>query len=222
MHGSRLFDGEAVQQSGTTRLLQCIVAASGGRMRRIPRREHGNGIGWQPVRSMCPTKADPRRSWSSCRRSCRRCPGTRCRSRCVPVSTSCMLGVSPRPFTTAPFSVNDVCLVRLLLACSSSTLVATTTPFTFLHGPVPILSFALTAGVDACRRRTQIGAPSPVAQPHRCGERLAMLVRARKAAEIGTLAAALAGDEKAGAALRRAGRATGQHHGKHSRGRHTS
>ena len=69
-------------------------------------------------------------------------------SGCVPVRMSCWLGVSPRPLTTAPFSVSAVCLVRLLSPCSSSTLVAMTTPFTFRHGPVPMRSLALTAGVD--------------------------------------------------------------------------
>src|SRR5215472_16863978 len=71
-------------------------------------------------------------------------------SGCDPVSASCMLGVSPRPLTTPPFSLSDVCLVRLLLAlCRSSTPLATTSPLALLHGPLPMRSRALIAGSPA-------------------------------------------------------------------------
>src|SRR5512137_2142574 len=69
-------------------------------------------------------------------------------SGCDPVRMSCWLGVSPRPLTTAPFSFSAVCLVRLLLPCSSATSFAMTSPLTFCHGPLPMRSRALTAGDD--------------------------------------------------------------------------
>src|SRR5689334_10146251 len=65
---------------------------------------------------------------------------------CEPVSISCVLGVSPRPLMPSPFSLIDVSLVRLFLPCNSATLLATTTPLAFCHGPLPIRSRALTAG----------------------------------------------------------------------------
>src|SRR6185369_15712213 len=58
---------------------------------------------------------------------------------------SCLFGVSPRPLLTAPFSVSAVCLVRLLVPCSSATSLAITSPFAFFHGPLPMRSRALTA-----------------------------------------------------------------------------
>src|SRR3982751_467781 len=66
-------------------------------------------------------------------------------SACDPVSTSWRFGVSPRPLMISPFSESAVCLVRLLAPCSSATSLATTTPFEFCHGPLPIRSRALTA-----------------------------------------------------------------------------
>src|SRR3954469_22416950 len=62
-----------------------------------------------------------------------------------PVRMSCRFGVSPRPLTTSPFSVSDVCLPRLFVPCSSARLLATTTPFALRHGPLPMRSRALTA-----------------------------------------------------------------------------
>ena len=65
-----------------------------------------------------------------------------------PVSMSCMLTASPRPLTTSPFSVSEFCLLSWLPAlCRLSTLVATTTPLAFCHGPRPMRSRALTAGL---------------------------------------------------------------------------
>src|SRR5919108_38665 len=52
-------------------------------------------------------------------------------SGCEPVRMSCMFGVSPRPFTTPPFSVSAVSLVILFLPCSSATSFAMTTPLAF-------------------------------------------------------------------------------------------
>src|SRR6185437_9117347 len=56
-------------------------------------------------------------------------------SGCEPVKASCRFGVSPRPLTTSPFSVSAVCLLKLLVPCSSSRLSATTTPLLFFQGP---------------------------------------------------------------------------------------
>lgn len=61
-----------------------------------------------------------------------------------PVSMSCMLGLSPRPFTTSPFSFSAVCLVRLFAPWSWLTSLAMTTPLAFCHGPRPMRSRALT------------------------------------------------------------------------------
>src|SRR5882672_9324986 len=85
---------------------------------------------------------------------------------CEPVSMSCVFGLSPRPLTTAPFSVNELSLPSLLLApCKSSTLAATCTPFALNHGPLPIRSRALTAGWPfaalALRYACQVFEPSP-------------------------------------------------------------
>src|ERR1700761_4601395 len=71
-------------------------------------------------------------------------------SACDPVSTSWRFGVSPRPLMTSPFSESAVCLVRLLLALwRSATSLAITTPLTFCHGPLPMRSLALTAGLPS-------------------------------------------------------------------------
>src|SRR5580704_10417505 len=84
-------------------------------------------------------------------------------SGCDPVSTSWRFGVSPRPLMTSPFSLSAVCFVRLLAPCSSATSLAITTPLEFCHGPLPIRSRALTAGLPsaACvdRYARQVFAP---------------------------------------------------------------
>jgi len=62
-----------------------------------------------------------------------------------PVRMSCVFTASPRPLTVSPFSVRAVALVTLLASeCSSSTLLATTTPLAFCHGPLPMRSRAFT------------------------------------------------------------------------------
>jgi hypothetical protein len=62
-----------------------------------------------------------------------------------PVSTSCIFGLSPRPFTTSPFSVIEFALPSLLSSlCKSSTFAATWTPLTLNQGPLPMRSRALT------------------------------------------------------------------------------
>src|SRR6185312_13544898 len=89
-------------------------------------------------------------------------------SGCDPVSTSCRLGVSPRPLMTSPFSERDVCLLRLLAApCRSATSFATTTPLAFCHGPLPMRSRAFTAGLPSAawveRYACQVVAVAPAA-----------------------------------------------------------
>ena len=86
-------------------------------------------------------------------------------SGCEPVSTSCRLGVSPRPLITSPFSLSAVCLVSLLLAlCRSSTFCAITTPLAFCHGPRPMRSRAFTAPSPCVLRYArQVLVPAPAA-----------------------------------------------------------
>src|SRR6266481_8312171 len=76
-------------------------------------------------------------------------------SGCDPVSTSWRFGVSPRPLMTSPFSLSAVCFVRPLAPCNSATSLAITTPLAFCHGPLPMRSRALTAGLPsaACIER---------------------------------------------------------------------
>src|SRR5260370_24855001 len=119
----------------------------------------------KPCRSMCPTIAVPcvllvqlRQVLSS--------PGGKPRpSGCVPVSASCLLGVSPRPLTTSPFSVSAVCLVTLLLPCSPSTSLAITTPLAFCHGPCPMRSRALTAGWPSAACVLRLSVPGVISAP---------------------------------------------------------
>src|SRR5262245_65791030 len=56
-----------------------------------------------------------------------------------PVRMSCIFTLSPRPLTISPFSVRAVSLVMLAFSeCRSSTLLPTTIPLAFYHGPLPI------------------------------------------------------------------------------------
>src|SRR3954469_24681919 len=110
----------------------------------------------RPIRSICPSIAAPcvlLDQFLQVRSS----PAAKAvPSACEPVSTSCRFGVSPRPLMTSPFSESAVCLERLLLApCRSATSLATTTPLAFFHGPLPMRSFALIAGLPsaACVER---------------------------------------------------------------------
>ncbi len=57
---------------------------------------------------------------------------------------SCMLGVSPRPLMSSPFSVSAVCLLSVLLPCSEAMSLAMSTPLAFTHGPLPMRSRAFT------------------------------------------------------------------------------
>src|SRR5215470_19549259 len=77
---------------------------------------------------------------------------------------SCMLGVSPRPLTVAPFSVSAVCLLMLFLPWSSATSLAIISPLAFFHGPLPIRSRALTASAPCVLRYArQVLPPAPAA-----------------------------------------------------------
>src|SRR5262245_10966027 len=95
-------------------------------------------------------------------------------SRPAPVRMSCLFGLSPRPLTTAPFSVSELSFDSLLLSlCRSSTLEATCTPLALTHGPDPMRSRALTAGrpsaAAALRYARQLpGAPAAVASAVQC------------------------------------------------------
>src|SRR5882724_4572110 len=71
-------------------------------------------------------------------------------SGCEPVRMSCMFGLSPLALMVSPFSLSPVSLlILLLLLCRSSTSLAMTTPLVFCHGPLPMRSRALTAGLPS-------------------------------------------------------------------------
>src|SRR5689334_4882590 len=91
-------------------------------------------------------------------------PGNAVPSGREPVRMSCLFGVSPRPLTTSPFSVSDVCLPSLFVPCNSSRLFATTSPFALRQGPLPIRSRALTApGPCVLRYACHVLSPAPAA-----------------------------------------------------------
>src|SRR5215831_8277298 len=123
----------------------------------------------RPVRSLWPTIAAPSPLFVQLPHVVSTLPAIAVPSGCDPVRMSCMFGVSPRPLTTSPRSVSAVCLVRLLVPCSSATLLAMTTPLALRHGPVPMRSRALTAGPPgpACvlryARQTRLPEPAAVA-----------------------------------------------------------
>src|SRR5207245_4434641 len=92
-----------------------------------------------PCRSWCPTIAEPSPLLVQFLHVRSSPAANAVPSGCVPVRISCMLGWSPRPLTGWPFSLSDVCLFNLLLALwRSATLVATTSPLAFFHGPFPM------------------------------------------------------------------------------------
>src|SRR3979411_73828 len=85
-----------------------------------------------------------------------------------PARISWRLGLSPRPLTTSPFSVRDVCLPRLFLSpCRSATFSATRTPLALYQGPLPMRSRALTAvwvpEAVVLRYACQVRLPAPTA-----------------------------------------------------------
>src|SRR6267378_2843283 len=106
----------------------------------------GEGV---PVRSACPSIAEPCVLLVQFLQVLSSPAGNAVPSACDPVSTSWRFGVSPKPLLTSPFSVSAVCLVRLLLPCSSATSFAITTPLEFCQGPLPIRSRAFTAGLPS-------------------------------------------------------------------------
>ena len=73
-------------------------------------------------------------------------------------------------------------------------------PLALYQGPWPMRSRALTAGRPGLR--AQIGVPGARARCDRGGERLAVRVGAREAAQVAALARAGAGDEEAHALWR--------------------
>ena len=144
-----LIGGEAIEQAVAAGAAEVRLAAPAFRtareMRGVPRPRLGIVAQTLPV-----DMPDHRRALSAARPVVAGLVLTRGKARpsgCEPVSASCRLGVSPRPFTMSPFSVNAVCLVMLLLSpCNSSTSLAMVTALLFCHGPFPIRSRALTAG----------------------------------------------------------------------------
>jgi hypothetical protein len=118
----------------------------------------------RPVRSLCPSMAAPPVLEVQFLQVMSFSGGNALPSGCEPVSMSCVLGVSPRPLTTA------------------------------------------VAGGDGRRPggglSAQIGLPGARARSDRGGERLAMRVGAREAAQVAALARAGAGDEEAHALWR--------------------
>src|SRR5262249_46893947 len=61
-----------------------------------------------------------------------------------PVRMSCIFTLSPRPLTISPFPLSAISLVILASSeCRSSTLLPTTLPLAFCHGPLPMRSRAL-------------------------------------------------------------------------------
>src|SRR6478735_2150421 len=127
--------------------------------------DSAGGVVSSPARSWCPTIADPSPPLVQLPQVLSSPAGNALPSGCVPVRMSCSFGWSPRPFTPSPFSVSAVCLLRLLPApWRSATSFATTTPFAFCHGPLPMRSLALTAP-DPCvlRYARHVLPPAPAA-----------------------------------------------------------
>ena len=85
---------EAVEQAGAAGLLQRVLAAAARRVRRVPRLRGACRTG--PARSGGRPSPSRRRSWSSCRRSCRRRAASARAVGREPVRMSCWFGVSPR------------------------------------------------------------------------------------------------------------------------------
>src|SRR4029077_12976146 len=77
-----------------------------------------------PWRSWWPTIAEPWVLFAQLPHVRSSAPANAVPSGCEPVRISCMFGVSPRPFTISPFSVSAVCLLMLLVPCSSARLFA--------------------------------------------------------------------------------------------------
>src|SRR5919198_75834 len=105
---------------------------------------------------------------------------------------SCMLTGSPRPLTGSPFSVNAVCLLMLLDGeCRSSTLLATTTPFAFFHGPLPMRLRASTPasppGAVVERYARQLDLVEPAARASVSGVGRSMHGEGRSTRERATL-----------------------------------
>src|SRR5712671_7734082 len=103
----------------------------------------------RPMRSICPSIAAPCVLLVQFLQVRSSLPANAVPSACDPVSASWRFGVSPRPLMTSPFSESAVCLVSPLAPCSSATSLATTAPLEFFHGPLPMRSRALMAGLPS-------------------------------------------------------------------------
>src|SRR5436309_2534644 len=87
---------------------------------------------------------------------------------------SCMLGVSPRPLTSSPFSVSAVCLVMLLLALFSSVrFLAMTVPLAFCQGPDGTDQAPRHEGYDGARapRKLRTRRPALIVEHDDLGKR---------------------------------------------------
>ena len=124
-------------------------------------------------------------------------------SGCVPVSASCLLGVSPRPLTTSPFSVRAVCLVRLLPPCNSSRFLGDHDAFGVLPWPTPDAVARINRGLAVGSLGAEVGMPCMISRARTLREPLTELVRTGQSAEIRTFAGAGAGYEKAHVGLLR-------------------
>ena len=117
-----------------------------------------------------------------------------------------MFGVSPRPLTTAPFSVSEVLLAQLVVVAVQ---IGDAARHLNALGVEPGALADAVARVD--RRLTVRGARAQVCVPVLFAdagclrERLAGLVRARQAAEVGAIARARARDEEAHLLILRTG-----------------
>src|SRR5712691_8949093 len=102
-------------------------------------------VSFNPCRSWWPTIAEPSPLLVQLRQVVSPPAVEKRPSGSEPVRISCVFTGSPRPLTPSPFSVKAVCLLILLCSeCRSFTLLATTTPLAFRHGPFPMRSRAST------------------------------------------------------------------------------
>ena len=143
------------------------------------------------------------RSTTSCCRWCRWCPATTVPFMSEPVRMSCWLGVSPRPFTGAPFSVRLFSFPSLLLSLwRSSTFSATMTPCWLYQGPRADAVLRVHGRLSAGGLGAEVGAPGLAAHARRVGELLAARVGAGESAEVSAVTRAGRGDEEAHGVLR--------------------
>src|SRR4051812_9224315 len=105
-----------------------------------------------PERSWCPSMAEPAESLAQLLHVVPAGVPNKTRpNESEPVRMSCVLGVSPRPFTGRPFSLSANSLLtefrsRWISPWRSATFHAMSAPFALYHGPLPMRSRALMGG----------------------------------------------------------------------------